>query len=58
MEKDPVVKEKFKSIASEKLPFYLDKLETQVKKNGGYFVRGKVNNFQIKCFLLFIFARI
>ena len=45
MEKDPVVKEKFKSIASEKLPLYLDKLETQVKKNGGYFVRGKVNNF-------------
>lgn len=42
-EKDPAIKEKLKTIAFEKLPFYLDKLEAQVKKNGGYFVGGKLS---------------
>jgi glutathione S-transferase len=41
-EKDPACKEKFKQIAFEKLPIYLDKFEEQVKKNGGHFVRGKL----------------
>ncbi|XP_011265525.1 uncharacterized protein LOC105256930 [Camponotus floridanus] len=42
-EKDPALKEKLKGIAFEKLPFYLDKFEAQVKKNGGYFVNGKLS---------------
>ncbi|XP_072745803.1 uncharacterized protein [Anoplolepis gracilipes] len=42
-EKDPVFKEKLKQIAFEKWPFFLDKLEAQVKKNGGYFVNGKLS---------------
>ncbi|EFN78062.1 glutathione S-transferase [Harpegnathos saltator] len=42
-EQDPVLKEKFKKIAFEKLPFYLDKFEEQVKKNSGHFVRGKLS---------------
>jgi glutathione S-transferase len=42
-EKDPAIKEKLKQVAYEKLPFYLDKLEAQVKKNGGYFVGGKLS---------------
>lgn len=42
-EKDPVTKEKLKKVAFEKLPVYLDKLEAQVKKNGGYFVNGKLS---------------
>ncbi|XP_014472024.1 PREDICTED: uncharacterized protein LOC106743045 [Dinoponera quadriceps] len=41
--KDPVFKEKLKEIAFEKLPFYLDKFEEQVKKNDGHFVRGKLS---------------
>ncbi|XP_029664634.1 glutathione S-transferase-like [Formica exsecta] len=43
VEKDPAIKEKLKTIAFEKLPFYLDKLEAQVKRNGGYFVGGKLS---------------
>ncbi|XP_011698172.1 PREDICTED: glutathione S-transferase-like [Wasmannia auropunctata] len=42
-EQDPVFKEKFKEIAFQKLPFYLDTLEVQVKNNGGYFVNGKLS---------------
>ncbi|EFN78061.1 Glutathione S-transferase [Harpegnathos saltator] len=41
-EKDPAVKEKMKKTTFEKLSFFLDKLEEQVKKNGGHFVRGKL----------------
>jgi len=43
-EKDPAFKEKLKETAFQKLPYYLDKFEAQVKKNGGYFVGGKVIN--------------
>ncbi|XP_076287867.1 glutathione S-transferase S1 [Lasioglossum baleicum] len=35
-------KAKLKEVAFEKLPVYLDKLNEQVKKNGGYFVGGKL----------------
>ncbi|GAB1864926.1 glutathione transferase [Camponotus japonicus] len=42
-EKDPALKEKLKEVTFEKLSFYLDKFETQVKKNGGYFVNGKLS---------------
>ncbi|EFN62038.1 Glutathione S-transferase [Camponotus floridanus] len=42
-EKDPTLKEKLKEVTLEKLSFYLDKFETQVKKNGGYFVNGKLS---------------
>jgi len=45
-EQDDALKAKLKGPAFEKLPFYLDKLEAQVKNNGGYFVRGKVNDYQ------------
>ncbi|OAD57200.1 Glutathione S-transferase S1 [Eufriesea mexicana] len=41
-EKDPALKEKFKAGVSAKFPSYLDKLEEQVKKNGGHFVGGKL----------------
>ncbi|XP_032666448.1 glutathione S-transferase-like [Odontomachus brunneus] len=41
-EQDPTIKEKFKAVVLEKLPFYFDKFEEQVKKNGGHFVRGKL----------------
>jgi len=44
-EKDPAFKEKLKETAFQKWPYYLDKFEAQVKKNGGYFVGGKVINF-------------
>lgn len=37
---------KLKQVAFEKLPFFLDKFEAQVKKNDGYLVGGKVNNFR------------
>lgn len=43
-EQDPDLKAKLKGPAYQKLPVYLDKLEAQVKSNGGHFVRGKVNN--------------
>ncbi|XP_011879075.1 PREDICTED: uncharacterized protein LOC105568212 [Vollenhovia emeryi] len=42
-EQDSAFKEKLKKTAFEKLPFYLDKFEAQVKKNGGYFVGGKLS---------------
>ncbi|KAH0950896.1 hypothetical protein HN011_000336 [Eciton burchellii] len=42
-EKDPIFKANLKEIAYKKLPFYLDKFETQVKNNGGYFIRGKLS---------------
>ncbi|NP_001291541.1 glutathione S-transferase-like [Solenopsis invicta] len=42
-EQDPAFKAKLKETAFEKLPFYLDKFEAQVKKNGGYFVGGKLS---------------
>ncbi|XP_012062869.1 PREDICTED: uncharacterized protein LOC105626167 [Atta cephalotes] len=42
-EKDPAFKEKLKETAFQKLPYYLDKFEAQVKKNGGYFVGGKLS---------------
>ena len=41
-EQDSVFKAKLKEIAFQKLPFYLDKFEAQVKNNGGYFINGKV----------------
>ncbi|KAL6268615.1 hypothetical protein P5V15_001747 [Pogonomyrmex californicus] len=42
-EQDPAFKEKLKENAFQKLSFYLDKFEAQVKKNGGYFVGGKLS---------------
>lgn len=48
-EKDPAIKENFKKIACEKLPYYLDKFEEQVKKNGGHFVGGRVTIFGRQC---------
>lgn len=42
-EQDPVFKAKLKEAALQKLSFCLDKLEAQVKKNGGYFVGGKLS---------------
>ncbi|XP_028045980.2 glutathione S-transferase [Monomorium pharaonis] len=42
-EQDPASKEKLKETAFKKLPFYLDKFENQVKKNGGHFVGGKLS---------------
>lgn len=44
-EKDPEIKESLKKRAFEKFPEYLDKFEAQLKKNAGYFVRGKVMIF-------------
>nr|XP_033326630.1 glutathione S-transferase-like [Megalopta genalis] len=41
-EQDPAFKAKLKETAFQKLPVYLDKLNEQVKKNGGYFVGGKL----------------
>ncbi|XP_078046054.1 glutathione S-transferase-like [Augochlora pura] len=41
-EQDPAAKAKLKETAFQKLPIYLDKLNEQVKKNGGYFVGGKL----------------
>ncbi|XP_011055451.1 PREDICTED: uncharacterized protein LOC105146708 [Acromyrmex echinatior] len=40
---DPIFKAKLKEIAFQKLPFYLDKFEAQVKNNGGYFINGKLS---------------
>ncbi|KAL6268616.1 hypothetical protein P5V15_001748 [Pogonomyrmex californicus] len=42
-EQDTAFKAKLKETAFQKLPFYLDKFEAQVKKNGGYFVGGKLS---------------
>ncbi|XP_034934996.1 glutathione S-transferase-like [Chelonus insularis] len=42
-EKDPNQKNKLKEIAMEKKDFLLGKFEEQVKKNGGYFVNGKLS---------------
>ncbi|KAL0132501.1 hypothetical protein PUN28_000326 [Cardiocondyla obscurior] len=42
-QQDPAFKEKLKEIAFEKWPYYLNKFEEQVKKNGGYFVGGKLS---------------
>ncbi|TGZ53160.1 glutathione S-transferase-like [Temnothorax longispinosus] len=42
-QQDPALKEKLKETAFEKWPYYLDKFEEQVKKNGGYFVNGKLS---------------
>jgi len=41
-EQDPAFKAKLKDTLFQKLPNYLDVFEAQVKKNGGYFVGGKV----------------
>ncbi|XP_012062868.1 PREDICTED: glutathione S-transferase-like [Atta cephalotes] len=41
-EQNPVFKAKLKETALQKLPFYLDKFEAQVKNNDGYFINGKV----------------
>ena len=41
-EETPAVKEKLKEVAFKKFPVILDKLNEQVKNNGGYFVGGKV----------------
>lgn len=41
-EEDAEHKKKMKDGAFKKMAFILDKLEEQVKKNGGYLVRGKV----------------
>lgn len=62
-EQDPVFKEKLKKIAFEKLPYYLDKFEEQVKKNGGYFVNAKVISFNctprclVNCLVNFCLVR-
>lgn len=42
-EKDEGFKAKLKETAFQKLPVYLDKLNEQVKKNGGYFAGGKLS---------------
>ncbi|XP_071568381.1 glutathione S-transferase-like isoform X1 [Temnothorax nylanderi] len=42
-EQDPDFKEKLKETAFEKWSLFLDKFEDQVKKNGGYFVNGKLS---------------
>lgn len=42
-EQDATIKKKLKENAFSKLPVYLDRLEEQVKKNGGHFVRGKLS---------------
>ena len=43
-EKDEEMKAKFKLQMEEKDPFFLSKLEQQVKNNGGYMCGGKVNS--------------
>nr|XP_012217369.1 PREDICTED: uncharacterized protein LOC105669156 [Linepithema humile] len=42
-EQDAALKAKLKETADQKLPFLLEKLEAQVKSNGGHFVRGKLS---------------
>ncbi|KYN04890.1 Glutathione S-transferase [Cyphomyrmex costatus] len=42
-EQDPIFKANLKKIAFQKLLFYLDKFEAQVKNNGGYFVNSKLS---------------
>nr|QIJ45836.1 glutathione S transferase Sigma 1 [Meteorus pulchricornis] len=42
-EEDPEQKKRMKEIEMEKRPLLLEKLEAQVKKNGGYFVNGKLS---------------
>ena len=42
MEQNPTFKAKLKEIVFQKLYHSRDKFEEQVKKNGGYFVGGKV----------------
>ncbi|KYQ54765.1 Glutathione S-transferase S1 [Trachymyrmex zeteki] len=42
-EQDPAFKAKLKKIAFQKLLFYLDKFEAQVKNNGGYFINSKLS---------------
>ncbi|CAK9820777.1 Glutathione S-transferase [Anthophora plagiata] len=42
-EKDEAQKEKLKAVVDAKRPEYLQKLEEQVKKNGGYLVGGKLS---------------
>ncbi|NP_001165921.1 glutathione S-transferase S5 [Nasonia vitripennis] len=42
-EADETQKAKLKAFALEKTPFYLGKFEERVKKNGGYFVAGKLS---------------
>lgn len=41
-EQDPALQAKLKDVAYKKMEFSLDKLEEQVKKNGGHFVGGKL----------------
>ncbi|KZC09847.1 PREDICTED: glutathione S-transferase-like [Dufourea novaeangliae] len=41
-EEDPAFKARLKETALKKLPVYVDKFEEQVKKNGGFFVGGKL----------------
>jgi len=54
-EQDPTFKAKLKETAFQKLPYYLDKFEAQVKKNGGYFVGGKVIIFYCVLMLVLLF---
>ncbi|CAD1469931.1 unnamed protein product, partial [Heterotrigona itama] len=42
-EKEPAAKEKLKANVDTKLPFTLQKLNDRVKKEGGYFVNGKLS---------------
>ncbi|KAG5318046.1 GST1 transferase, partial [Pseudoatta argentina] len=42
-EQDPAFKAKLKDTLFQKLPNYLDVFEAQIKKNGGYFVGGKLS---------------
>ncbi|KAK9302920.1 hypothetical protein QLX08_005192 [Tetragonisca angustula] len=42
-EKEPAAKEKLKANVDTKLPFILQKLNDRVKKEGGYFVNGKLS---------------
>nr|QCC89045.1 glutathione S-transferase sigma 2 [Meteorus pulchricornis] len=42
-EEDAAQKEKLKDTAMKKRAFLLEKFETQLKKNGGYFVKGKLS---------------
>lgn len=42
-ESDETVKAEKLKVAKEQVPYYLERLDTQVKKNGGYFVGGALS---------------
>lgn len=53
-ESNEAIKEAYgKTLFGEIIPFYLEKLDDQAKKNGGYLVGGKVN---FPCYFNFQYA--